>query len=462
MLEKYFAIGIYLVLLTLITWLSARHKNVGDFLFASHDVSWKNLSVSIFASTVSSYNVVLTLTFAFIFGPYILLVFLGALAAFVGIYLIVKKYKDIIQERGFNNIIDFFAHKFDSKTATILNLAFILVLFIFIILQFFINTTIFYEIIGWNKYTSSIVIGAIVLVYTTIGGLKTEIYTDIFQGILMFLIVALVFMVDTSVITSQTIGKILADKKIIVSAIVLAVAQFLTLLIQPEMWQRVVAARSIKDIKKGFIVAWVLLTLFIIPLIIIGISARASNTIQDPSNLFYDILATSAPVWFLPILVVGLFTAFMSTLDSSLFAIASQLGKYGFIVRRGEHEKKNKREYDRSIAKNTRVSIVVVTILALIASLFLADFLSVVFGLISLMTVISVAVLWSLIFKPSSNESFAAILVGISAFISMLFGGLITQEALTSLYPSFVLVGYLLLQTLGIRIFQVNFRRKIT
>jgi len=86
----------------------------------------------------------------------------------------------------------------------------------------------------------------------------------------------------------------------------------------------------------------------------------------------------------------------------------------------------------------------------------------VVFGLISLMTVISVAVLWSLIFKPSSNESFAAIFVGISAFISMLFGGLITQEALTSLYPSFVLVGYLILQTLGIRIFQVNFRRKIT
>ena len=367
MLEKYFAIGIYLVLLTLITWLSARHKNVGDFLFASHDVSWKNLSVSIFASTVSSYNVVLTITFAFIFGPYILLVFLGALAAFVGIYLIVKKYKDIIQERGFNNIIDFFAHKFDSKTATILNLAFILVLFIFIILQFFINTSIFYEIMGWNKYTSSIVIGGIVLVYTTIGGLKTEIYTDIFQGILMFLIVALVFMVDTSVITSQTIGKILADKKIIVSAIALAIAQFLTLLIQPEMWQRVVAARSIKDLKKGFIVSWVLLTLFIIPLIIIGISARASNTIQDPSNLFYDILATSAPVWFLPILVVGLFAAFMSTLDSSLFAIASQLGKYGFIVKRGEHGKKNKREYDRSIAKNTRVSIVVVTILAMIA-----------------------------------------------------------------------------------------------
>lgn len=279
MTEKYIAIGIYLVILALITWLSARRKNVDDFLYASHDVGWKNLSISIFASVISSYNVVLTFTFAFLFGPYILLVFLGALAAFFSIYFIAKKYKALIQERGFNNIIDFFTHKFDSKTATALNLAFILVLFIFIVLQLFINTSVFSELMNWSKYTSSIIVGVIVLAYTIIGGLKAEIYTDIFQGILMFLVIALVFMVDTSAITGETVGAILSDKTILIGAISLAAAQFLTLLVQPEMWQRVAAARSIKDIKKGFIVSWVLLTLFIIPEILIGLSARASGAI---------------------------------------------------------------------------------------------------------------------------------------------------------------------------------------
>ncbi|MBA7625801.1 Osmoregulated proline transporter OpuE [subsurface metagenome] len=451
MTEKYIAIGIYLVILTLITWLSARRKNVGDFLFASHDVGWKNLSISIFASVISSYNVVLTLTFAFLFGPYILLVFLGSLAAFLGIYFIAKKYQAIIQEHSFNNIIDFFAHKFDSKTATTLNLAFILVLFIFIILQLFINTSVFSELMGWNKYVSSIFVGAIVLAYTTIGGLKAEIYTDIFQGILMFLVIALVFMVDTSVITAETVGAILSDKTILVGAICLSAAQFLTLLVQPEMWQRVAAARSIRNIKKGFIVSWVLLTLFIIPEILIGLSARASGEIEDPSNLFYDILATSAPAWFLPFLAVGLFAAFMSTLDSSLFAISSQLGKYGFIVKKKEHEEKSAPVRDRQVARSTRISIVIVAVLALILSLFFANFLSAVFGLISLLTVISVAVLLSLIFKLSSNETFAAILVGIAAFAFALFGGFITQEPITSLYPSFALVGYMIVQTFVVR-----------
>jgi Na+/proline symporter len=229
MIEKYIAIGIYLVILAFITWISARKKNVSDFLFASHDVGWKNLSVSVFASIISSYNVVLTLTFAYLFGPYIFIVYMGALAAFLGIYYIAKKYKTIIQERSFNNIIDVFAYKFDNKTTTTLNLAFILVLFIFIILQLYINTSVFSELMRWNKYVSSIVVGIIVLAYTTVGGLKAEIYTDVFQGILMFLVIALVFMVDTSEITGKTVGSVLTDKKVIIGAISMGMVQFLTL-----------------------------------------------------------------------------------------------------------------------------------------------------------------------------------------------------------------------------------------
>lgn len=148
---------------------------------------------------------------------------------------------------------------------------------------------------------------------------------------------------------------------------------------------------------------------------------------------------------------MGLFAAFMSTLDSSLFAISSQLGKYGFIVKKKEHQEKNAPVRDRQVARSTRISIVIVAVLALILSLFFANFLSAVFGLISLLTVISVPVLLSLIFKLSSNETFAAILVGIAAFAFALFGGFITQEPITSLYPSFALVGYMILQTSVVR-----------
>ncbi len=448
MIERYIAIGVYLIILAVITWLSARRKNLGDFLFASHDVGWQVLAMSIFSSIFSSYNIVVTITFAFLFGPYVIIVFLGALAAFFGIYFISKKYKDIISQKGFNNIIDFFAHRFDFKVASTLNLVFIAVLFLFIVLQLFINTSIFTELLGWSKYVSAIFVGAVVLIYTSIGGLKAEIFTDAFQGILMLMVVALAFMVDVSTITSETVSSILTDKVILFGALSLGVAQFLTLLVQPEMWQRVSAARSIKHIKKGFVISWVFLAIVIIPIIIVGLAARGSGTVENPQNLFYDVLNTVAPEWYFPFLIVALFAAFMSTLDSSLFAISSQLGKYGFIVRRGEYKEKGAPDRNKGIARNTRISIFVVLVVALTASLFFANFLSGVFSLISLLTVISAAVLMSFLFKMSSNETFVAVLVGIVAFAVAFFGGYITQEPVTTLYSSFAVVAYSLVQTI--------------
>jgi len=457
MFGKYLAIIIYLAALGIITWLSARYKKIEDFLYASHNVSWKSLAMSLFASGFSSYNVVLTLTFAFLFGPYIFLVFLGVLAGYICIYLIAKKYKEVIFEERFNNIIDFIRQKFDFKVVNLLNLALIAVLFLFITLQLYINTTIFSEFLGWNKYTSAIFVSLVVLLYIILGGLKAEIFTDVFQGILMILIIALVFMVDIGKISYESMTSILADKAIFFGTLSLGITQFLTLLIQPEIWQRVAAARDLAHLKKGLIASWFLLAIVLIPMIIIGLVARSSGPIENPKTLFYDIVETTAPKWFFPFLIVSLFAAFMSTLDSSLFAISSQLGKYGFIVKRITKERFTN---DREIAKNIRLSTLIVLVLALIVSLFLGDFLKGVFGLVSLLTVISICVLMSLILKISSNETFIGTLVGMIAFIFAFFGGYITDKPLTTLYPPLFAFGYILLQTVAFRIY--NRKKKET
>jgi SSS family solute:Na+ symporter/sodium/proline symporter len=408
----------------------------------------------VFASIISSYNVVIGLTFAYLFGPWVVVVYLGALFAFIGIYFLAKgQNREVVIGKKFNSIIDYFAHRFGELNASTLNLLMMLVLFIFISLQFFINTAVFSNILGWDKYTSSLVVGIIVLLYTFIGGLKIEIFTDVFQGILMLFIVGLVFIVDTSQITMATITPLLTDKIIIIGAISLAAAQFLTLLVQPEMWQRVYAAKSIKDVKKGFVASWVLLFVIIIPQIIVGIAARASGGIDNPGNLFYDILRTSAPGWFLPFLSVALFAAFMSSLDSSLFALSSQLGKYGFWIKSKENIYQKR---DQTVVKNTRVSIVVVTILAVVTSLYFSSFLVHVLQLVSLLTVISAVVLLSLLFKVTTKETFLGTIVAAAAFIYAAFSGLISEVPHTTLYPSIVVILFMLGQNLAIRIYKYS------
>lgn len=447
---KYIALGIYFIVLAIITYFSSRRKAIDDFLIASRAVGWQRLGIAIFASLFSSYNLVLGITFSYLFGPWVAVVYFGVFLAFIGIYFLVKNQnREIIVGKKFITIIDYFADRFGIKNANVLNLALMLVLFIFIALQFYINASVFSNIFGWGKYTSAILVGAVVLIYTLIGGLKVSILTDVFQGILMLLIGGMVFLVDTSKITFTTIQPLLTNKTIIIGALSLAASQFLTLLVYPELWQRVYASRSLKDLKKGFIFCSLLLFVIIIPQILIGMSAKAMGGIQNPSNIFYDVLKTASPTWYLPILSVALLAAFMSTLDAALFAIGAQLGKYAFWFKSVESSEKK----DEATVRKTRIAVTAVTILALILSLFFSNFLSAAFQLISLLTVISVVVLSSLLLKTSKQETFIGTIVAIAIFVYMAFSGVITDVPLTTLYPSGLALSFMLLQNFSIRLY---------
>lgn len=445
---KFIALGVYIIILAIITYLSSRRRSIDDFLVASRNVGWQKIGIAIFASIISSYNLVLGITFSYLFGPWVVIVYLGVLFAFIGIYYLAKSHNwKLIADRKFSTLVDYIAYRFGAKSATILNLALMLTLFIFIALNFFVNTTVVSTIFGLDKYVASTFVGVVVLLYTLVGGLKISILTDVFQGLLMLMIGGMVFLVDTSKITSASVHSLLIDKTIIIGAVSLMAVQFLTTLTWPELWQRVYATKSLKDLKKGFVFAWVLLLFVIIPQILIGLVARSTGGITDPSNLFYDILKTSTPEWFLPFLAVSLLAAFMSTLDASLFALAAQLGKYGFRIKSEEITNTS----DEQTVKRTKVAMIIVTILPLILSLYFSNFLLAVFQLASLLTVISTVIVLSLILKAKNTEVFYGLCAGISAFFVAAFGGLITDAPYTSLYPSAFVVLFMLGQNIFFR-----------
>lgn len=249
---NYIAIAIYLLGLLFLTVRASKNKSNNDFLCASKNIGWKSLSISIFASVISSYNIVVGLSFAYLFGPWVAFIYLGALSSFFVIYYLVKKKNEEQFAHGnFTSIIDFLAQKFGKTNASIFNLSFMIVLFIFIALQFFVNTTIFSTLMGWDKYMSALFVGIVVLLYIVRGGLKVEILTDVFQGILMILFVGLLFFVDTSALTIDTLTPFFTNTTLMISALAMGISQFLTLLVQPEIWQRVYASKSSVDLKKG-------------------------------------------------------------------------------------------------------------------------------------------------------------------------------------------------------------------
>jgi Na+/proline symporter len=438
------ALSIYLIALAGITFFASRSKSSLDFLYASKNVGWKIIAVSIFASILSSFNIVVGLSLSYLFGPWMILVYGGAFLAFVVIYYLVKQqHKDKLETQKFNTVIDFLKGKFGSVNASVFNLSFVIVLLIFISLQFYVNTSIFSTMVGWDKYTSTIVVGVIVLAYIAKGGLKIEILTDLFQGFLMLFFIGMVFLVDTSNISSETILPLLKDQTIILGALSIGVSQFLTLLVQPELWQRIYSVKTLKDLKKGLFASWGLILAFIVPIITIGLSARA-NGIEDSNNLFYTIIQDSSPEWFVPIITVALFAAFMSSLDSSLFAVSSQIAKYGFWIDNSKYQ----HESDEQLVTKTRLTLVVVTLITLGASLFFSDFLTSVIQLISLLTINAVIIVASIVLKLTNKEVLTGTLFGVLTYIVAMASNMITDDPSSVLYPSLITFGFVALQRL--------------
>lgn len=443
-MSNYIALGFYLLVLTILTLVASKHESKADFLVASRNVGWKSLGISIFASIISSYNIVVGLSFSYFFGPWVALVYAGALLGFVIIYHLVKNESTAKLVNGnFSSIIDFLMDKFGRINASIFNISFIIVLFLFISVQFFVNTTIFSSIMGWDKYTSSLVVGIIVFLYIVKGGLKVEILTDVFQGLLMLLFIGLLFFVDISKLSLETIIPLLKDKTLVISAFSLGVSQFLTLLVQPEMWQRIYASKSNVDLKKSILLSTGLVFIFIVPIILIGLSVRIEGGEVHSETLFYDVLKNSAPNWFLPFISIALFAAFMSSLDSALFALGTQIGKYGIWIRSNSALKEKNESRD---VVNIKKAILFITATTLITSLFFSDFLSSVLQLISLLTVNAVVILLGILLKLSNKEVFISSLFGIILFFIATFGNIISDKPYTVLYPSIAVVLYVIVQ----------------
>lgn len=442
MLPVLFALGIYLVIIAYITYSTSKKESVDDYLIADRSLDWKAIGLSNFSTLISSYNIVIGITFAYLFGVYFFLVFFGAGLAYIFLYHLAKEFKKDSREQKFLTIIDYFEYTFNSKVAAVVNGILLFVLFFFITLQIKVNTLVFSNLLSWNIYVAGFFVTLVVLIYLYIGGFKTVVKTDIFQGVLMFIILGLAIFVGTSGITLESIETTIANKTLLYGALAIMVLQFFTLSIQPELWQRMYAAKSMRDLKYGFTASFALLILFFSPIILIGVSVRNSTFVTDPGNAFYEVLAFASPEWFFPILAISLFAAFMSSLDSSLFAISAQLAKNNLF---------KKDLVDTGIIKrHIRYYMFGVLALSLGASYLLGDLLTSVFQLISVATIITAVFVASRILKPTNKEIIIGLLVGIAVFVYATFSGLITDNPVTALYPSIAVIVFMLLQKIAV------------
>ena len=419
-------IGLYIMVLMYIVYRSSHRETIEEFLDSDKSLTSTQTTWTTFASLLTGYNFVLGVTFSYLYGFWFLFVFLGLLAAFIVLYFLYKRILTTYQkDNHFFSLGDYFGVRFGQHLRFMVNMMLCLSLVLFITLQLSVNTGLFTSLLHIQPLTSLFVTAGIVGVYLWFGGFKASVSTDIFQGMLILPIILTVFYIPHS-ISSENISKGFEASSFMLAA-GLALLQFLSLLGQAESFQRVFATKDTGSLKKGLAYASILLIVVAGSIAYIGVNYKIQGTSIDPSLLFTQGLLPTLPSWLRSLLTVSLIAAFMGTIDSSAFALGTLLAGY------------KKRSIENMI-RATKVFMIIGIFTSAFASLYLISFLTVVFSLISLVSIIGGSVLLTFSKKTSSLEMWAYYSVAIIIFITGSIGGFITANPLTSCIP--ILAGF--------------------
>ena len=344
---------------------------------------------------------------------------LGALSPYI---------RKVMKDNGCLTISQFLEVKYPGKSAlfnasNIYRATILLIFLMFlsaqiITLSFFVN-----NIFPASEKTSLTAAAIIIFVFNTtvyvfVGGLQKDILTDVWQmGLVIVGTLLFVFSVnDPLVIKNLDQNYFVGINKgyPFVAGVLLFTGP--ALLTRPDMWQRIIAAKSDSIAKWSFVFSGVISFLFYAIFTFIGMHAKATGVLSSENIIFSFMSGTNLSYISLAILLAFL-GAVMSSADTFLNV---------FSVNFGEIVLSSNNDDTRLIVM--RLSTILATVIALVIAFTMPDLVDLFaagFGAL----LIFLPALWASLFVTKTNPAAALWSTSIGVFVYLLFVSLFPLEA---------------------------------
>ena len=341
-------IGVYLLSLLLIGYLgkkASKEQSLDDFYLAGRNMGVFVLFLTLYATQYSGNTLIGFAGQAYRQG-FTTLVAVTFMISVIGAYLIfAPKLYRLSQEHKFITIGDYIQHRFNSRILTTFAVILCMVALGNYILTNLKAIGYVTEIITDSRvsFAAGIIgLSVIMVIYETLGGLRSVAWTDVIQGLILlggviFLFIAIEYQYGGVSSTSEFLINSKpefwappdGEQKIKWLSVLLIV--FLGIPIYPQAIQRIYAAKSEKTLKNSFkIMAFMpLVTTFVIVMAgVIGISMFPDLDRLGSEKvvlLILEDLTTKIPIVgiLLVLFMAAVMAAIMSTIDSALLAISS-------------------------------------------------------------------------------------------------------------------------------------------
>ena len=450
---KLVILGLYLLLMLVIGFMTAKKtKDFSDYILGGRKLGKWSTALSAQASDMSGWLLLGLPGAIYLTGMVEAWVAIGlALGTYFNWKVIARRLRIYTETAGNSlTIPDFLENRFADKTRVLRTIPALVIIFFFAVYtssQFAAGAKLFSSILNM-EYQHALIIGSIVIIgYTLLGGFLAVTFTDVIQGILMFLaliivpIYALLTLGGFETIASNATAidanflnlfKTMGGNGVSLIAIFSGLAWGLGYCGQPHILARFMAIEKPDQLKASRRIACVWVAITLVASVFVGVIGRTYFTSQlaDPEYVFMYMVDGMFPAVIAGVFLAAILAASMSTADSQLLVTTSSIAE-------DIYKPFSKKEVsDKKLLSISRIALAIVAVIAVVIAW---NPNSSVFGLVSyawagLGASFGPVILVSLFWKRMNKEG---------AIAGMAIGALtvIVWNLLESRFPSVSLFG---------------------
>lgn len=341
-------IGIYLCLLPIIGILAraqAQERTLKDYYLAGSGITLIPLFFTLYATQYSGNTLLGFAGKAFRDGAIVLFSALG-MAMIIAVYMLfAKKLQQLAQSRGYITLVDYFRDRYQSKSLVLLvNCILVIALSSYILTNFKAAGLLVESVTNGSvsMLEGIFMLAFVMAIYESLGGMRSVIWTDLLQGVLLLIgsVLVLVAVIANFGGASEFFNQLQQnpspgwkplDRQHWVTGLSLVVLFGLASCVYPHAIQRIYAARNWATLKWSLLLMAVMPLLTTVPIVLSAMSAAllvpdigSGNTDQViPRLLEYLMQEVSALHYLLALFMAAAIAAIMSTIDSAMLALGA-------------------------------------------------------------------------------------------------------------------------------------------
>jgi len=416
---------VYVAIVVAIGTFSSRKETEDDFMIAERKVRGLQMIATMTAGMFDGAILAIYIAYVYLYG-------LSAIWFFVGLglgFLVLRSYGPAIKKRadqfGAYSMSEYFGEVLGKRNGLMFSVILVVQFFGYMIINLILSGKVLSAIFPIRYGTAVLIGGLIILSYLFLAGFKAVVRTDFFQlGIMIVMSVTVgVFLFGRTPVNSQDFDIFKMGAGNIFAFLVLAGA---SIVVAPDLWQRIFAAHDDKNVKRGLGYASFLPLILAIIVTVLGIATKNFFPDIKPEDALVAGFSRLLPVGVKEFGMVLLYAVSLSSTDTVTFVVSSIFTR--------DLQKYSRQYSEESMKKLTRFFMVLFVGFAIVVGIFYQNILQVAFSFGSLNLALVPVVIGSLYWKLSETAVFWTLIVSVVAVLAMFVAGVLNpQTAVVSL-----------------------------